>query len=335
MFLRQIWVLLLIISLTLCGCNRTSFGMNDDSIGIRINRFDSILYQWVETDDSESLQSLISDYPQLLGLLGKTLFQTNETDSSTFFDNLKKHYSNPTLKSLYNDALTFYAANSPTMNQIEKECSNSFTRLNKLLPSMQIPAVYMHVSGLQQNMIVADSLLSFSIDKYMGARYPLYEKFFYNYQLKSMIPERVAIDGLYAWLITEFPFQAKENDLLERMIYEGKIIYLLMQTGNDYTFQQIVPLTNDEYKWCLKHESMLWKTMINRKHLHEADAITISKYLSPVPISFISEDAPGHLGNFTGYRIVARFMKQTKTSCEELMHNNNANEILQKSKYKP
>jgi len=335
MFSKQIWVILFITSLTLCGCNRTSFGMNDDSIGIRINRFDSVLFQWIDTDDAASLHTMISDYPQMLGLLGKSLFQTNYTDSSAFFDNLKKYYSEPTLKSLYHDALTFYAANSPAIMQIEKECSYGFKRLSEMFPSMQIPAVYMHVSGLQQNMIVADSLLSFSIDKYMGADYPLYEKFFYNYQRKSMTPERVAIDGLYAWLTSEFPFQGKETDLLEKMIYEGKIVYLLTQAGNNYSFQQITPLTEDEYKWCLKYESMLWKTMIDRKHLHQADVITISKYFNPAPSIFISEDAPGYLGNFIGYSIVARYMKQTKSSCDNLMRNNNAQEILQKSKYKP
>ena len=335
MFCRQIWVTLFTISFAMSGCNRTSFGMPDDSIAIQINRFDSVLYHWVDTDDTESLHTLISDYPQILGLLGNTLFAANDVDSSAFFDNLKKYYSQPALKSLYHDALTFYTAHSPVINQIEKECSYGFNRLKEMLPSMQIPVVYMHVSGLRQNMIVADSLLSFSIDKYMGAGYPLYEDFFNNYERKSMTPERVAIDGLYAWLTSEFPFQGKETDLLEKMIYEGKIIYLLMQTGNNYTFQQIVSLTEEEYKWCLKYESKLWKTMIDRKHLHDADAVTVSKYFNPAPTTFISEDAPGYLGNFIGYRIVTRYIKQTKSSCEVLMRNNNAQEILQKSKYKP
>jgi len=332
MFSKQIWVILFF---TLCGCNRISFGMNDDSIGIRINRFDSVLFQWIDTDDSGSLQTLISDYPQMLGLLGKSLFQANFTDSSAFFDNLKKYYSEPTLKSLYNDALTFYAANSPAIIQIEKECSYGFKRLSEMFPTMQIPAVYMHVSGLQQNMIVADSLLSFSIDKYLGAGYPLYEKFFYSYQRKGMTPERVAIDGLYAWLTSEFPYQGKETDLLEKMIYEGKIVYLLMQAGNNYSFQQITPLTEDEYNWCQKYESMLWKTMFNRKHLNQADVMTVSKYFNPAPSTFISEDAPGYLGNFIGYSIVSHYMKQTKATCENLMHNNDAQDILKKSKYKP
>ena len=335
MLFKNLWLFLVLISILLPGCNRQSFGMIDGHNGIPINRFDSVLYKWVETDDSIGLQTLLNDYPQMLGLLGKSLFQTDYIDSAVFFDNLKKYYSEPTLKSLYTDALTYYATNSSATKQIEQELSYGFSRLNELFPSLQIPAIYMHVSGLQQNMIVADSLLSFSIDKYLGSEYQLYKSFFYDYQLKSMTSEQVVVDALYAWITSEFPFQVNEPVLLDRLIYEGKISYLLMQTGLNYSLQQIVPFTENEYKWCLKNESSLWKTIINRKHFDITDALVISKYFYPAPSSFIASDAPGNLGNFVGYRIVAGYMKQTKSTCEALMQNNNAQDILKKSKYKP
>ena len=323
------------IAILFTGCTGKSLGMVDDSNGIRINRFDSIFYHWVDSDDSISLQILISEYPQMLGVLGKSLLQTNQSDSSVFFTLLKQYYSEPTLKTLYKDAITFFATNSPATERIEKELTNGFMRLKELFPSMQLPAIYMHVSGLQQNMIVADSLLSCSIDKYMGTDYPLYKNYFYDFQLKSMTPDRMAIDGLYAWIVSEFPFQGKETDLLDKMVYEGKIIYLLTQVANNYSFQQIVPLTENEYAWCLKNESALWKTLIERKYLYETDAMIISKCFQPVPSSFIISDAPGYLGNFIGYRIIARYMKQTKSTCSDLMRNNDAQDILKKSKYKP
>jgi hypothetical protein len=307
----------------------------DDSDRIHINHFDTALFAWIDSDDPARLQNLINDYPQLLGLLGKSIFQTNETDSVAFLSRLKNYYSEPALKSLYKDAIALYDSNSPATKQIEKELSIGLKRLNELFPSMQVPAVYMHVSGLQQNIIVADSLLSFSVDKYMGVAYPLYEDFFYDYQRKSMRPERVAIDGLYAWLTTEFPCQSQDNTLLDRMIYEGKIIYLLTQVGAGYSFQQILSMDENEYSWCLKNESALWKTLIERNHLNTTEAMTISMYFQSAPSNFISADAPGNLGNFIGYRIVSRYMKQTKSDCKSLIQHNNTQEILQKSKYKP
>ncbi len=332
--MKLLWLSLFVTIFTFCGCNRKSFGMMDDSNSVHINRFDSALFRWIDSDDATLLKELKKEYPQMLEILGKALFQTNNSDSS-FFDYMINYYSEPTLKSLYQDAITFYSADSSAMKSVENEFSYGFTQLKKLFPSMPVPAIYMHISGLQQNMIVAKNLLSCSIDKYMGSDYPLYENFFYDFQRKSMTPERIVKDGLGVWIKSEYPYQGKENVLLDRIIYEGKIIYILTQVGYKYNYQNIMSLTDTEYKWCKDYESTLWTTIIERQHLYTPDVVTTSKYFQAAPSMFISEEAPGNLGNFIGYRIVERYMKQTKSTCEELMNNNDAQDILQKSKYKP
>lgn len=319
-------------TLIFCGCNRKSSAMID---AIHINRFDSALLQWIDSDDPAILAQIKRTYPRMPDVLGKALFQKMSPDSAVFFDHLINYYSEPTLHSLYKDAVGRYAAGSPEMTRTEEELSYGFTRMRTLFPSMQTPAVYMHVSGLQQNVIVADSLLSCSIDKYMGADYPLYEDFFYAWQRKNMIPERVAKDCLNVWLKSEYPYQGKDNVLLDRMIYEGKIIYVLEQLGKDYNYRNIMSLTEEEYNWCLEHEAALWTTMIERKHLYTPDIVTTSKYFLSSPSTFISEKAPGDLGHFTGYRIIQKYMTRTKSSCADLMKNNNAQEILRESGYSP
>jgi len=335
MLFKHFCLYMLIFTFTWAGCNNKSFGMFDDANVIYLNRFDSALFQWINTDDPVILQTVMTDYPQMLAMLGNSLFDTNLTDSSAFFSQMINYYSEPTLKSLYNDAIRLYDTNSPATKQIEMELSHGFMQLKKMMPSIQIPAVYMHVSGLQQNIIVADSLLSFSIDKYLGADYPFYQDFFYDYQLKSMTPQNVAKDGLYAWLSSEYPSLGQPNDLLERMIYEGKIIYLLKQCGYKYSYQQILSLTEQEYKWCLKKESAIWKLILEQKHLETSYQVTVSRYFQSAPSLFIAEEAPGNLGAFIGYRIVEQYMKQTKSTFEELIHNNDAQDIFIKSKYKP
>jgi len=271
----------------------------------------------------------------MLEVLGKTLLQTENADMSVFFNYLINYYSEPTLKALYKDAISFYSSGSPEITMVENELSYCLAQIKKHFPSMPIPAIYMHISGLQQNIIIADSLLSCSVDKYLGTDYPLYEAYFYDYQRKSMTPERIAKDCLAAWIKTEYPDKGKDNILLDRMIYEGKIIYILTQIGRGYTFQNITSLTDEEYKWCKEYESSIWTTMIERKHLYTPDITATSKYFLPSPSLFISGDAPGNLGNFIGYRIVELYIKKTKSTLEELMNNHDAQDILQKSKYKP
>ena len=332
---RYIYTFIFIIALSFYGCNGKSSGMINNSEMIHINRFDSVLFQWIDSDDPVILSEIKSKYPQMLEVLGKALFKESNPDTSAFFNYLINYYSEPTLKSLYKDAIAFYSSGSLKTEDVKKEFSYSFMQMKKHFPSMQIPAVYMHVSGLQQNIIVADSLLSCSIDKYLSSDYALYKDFFNAYQRRSMIPERIAKDGLSAWFKSEYPYQGNDNVLLERMIYEGKIIYILMQIGYEYNYKNIISLTDDEYKWCTEHESTLWTTIIERKHLYTPDIAATSKYFQMFPSIFISEEAPGNIGNFIGYRIIEQYMKRTKSTCEELMKNNDAQDILQKSKYKP
>ena len=309
--------------------------MRDDSDIISINRFDSDMLQWIETDDPQILNHLKEKYPRMLDLLGKTLFQANSIDSADYFDYLLHFYSQPSLLALYKDAVRYFSDDSARISGIVKELSAGFHEFKKLFPSMQTPSVYMHVSGLQQNMIVADSLLSCSIDKYLGFDYPLYADFIYDYERKNMVPERMAKDCLNAWLKSEYPYQGNDNVLLERMVYEGKIIYVVSQLGRENTYSHIMSLTSEEYKWLRDYESALWNTIIERKHLYTPDLATTLKYFQPAPAAFISDKAPGQLGCYIGFKIVERYMKQTKSTCAELMQNNDAQDILKKAKYRP
>lgn len=335
MLFKQFWLWTLAASLALCGCAGKSFGMIADPDRIYIHHFATALFQWIETDDPEVLHALLCDYPQMLAMLDNALFKTNLDDSIAFFSRLKDYYADPSLQSLYKDAITVFDADAPATKQVENELSLGFTRLKSMLPTLQVPAVYMHVSGLQQNIIVADSLLSFSIDKYLGRDYPLYKEFFHGYRLKDMTPECAASDGLYAWLASEYPYREKASDLLELMVYEGKLIHLLTQAGCNYTPQHLMSLTDADYQWCLKNESAIWKTLFARKHAETTEKATIARYFHPAPSVFFSEDAPGNLGKFVGYRIVAKYMQQTRESCQHLMNHCDAQEILKKSKYKP
>ena len=200
---------------------------------------------------------------------------------------------------------------------------------------MQIPKVYMHVSGLQQNIIVDNNLLSISIDKYLSATYPLYKDYFQDYQLHKMTSDAIAPDCMKAWLLSEYPFKSNDRVLLEQMIYEGKIKYIIHQALPKVLPEILMGYTSREYQWCKQNEKILWKTVIEQKHLYTQDVATIRMYFSDRPSTFLSDDAPGNLGAWIGWQIIAKYMDRTKVSIEELMNNTDYQEILTKSRYKP
>lgn len=326
-------ILICILSLVFAGCN----GQTTDSINyiaptpVHINRFDKELYRLIDSSDTTLQLELTERYPEMLEILGKGILNLQNLQVPGFFEKTRSYYAEPTLKGLYHDAIIQYGS----VEDIERALGNGFAYLQRHFPTMQIPAVYMHVSGLNQNVLVGDSLLSLSIDKYMGEDYPLYQDFFYDQQLRKMRRKLVAPDYLAGWIMSEYPFEGKENVLLERMVYEGKIKYLVANALGITDAAGLMGYTDAAYAWCEQNEGAVWKAIIERKHLYTPDLLTTSQYFEDMPTIFPETEAPGNIGTWIGWRIVNLYMKETGATPESLMRNNDAQTILTDSKYKP
>lgn len=321
--------LLMVVS----GCNSQPANIQfpQDSLPIRIQRFDEALLHLIETNDTSLEKDLLASYPAMLDISGKGILNLQSPAVPGFFDRIINYYSEPTLKKLYEDAVSYYKE----VSDIEEQLGRGFAFLKANFPTMQIPAIYMHVSGFSQNVLAGDSLLSLSIDRYLGTDYPLYLQFFQDYQRIKMQRILVASDYLTGWLMSEFPFTGNENVLLERMVYEGKIKYIVSLALPEVKPYQLMGYTEASYMWCEEHASTLWSTIIQRKHLYTPDRLTTEKYFQEAPCTFLSDETPGNIGTWIGWQIVSRYMQETQASLPALMQQTNAQELLTLSKYKP
>ncbi len=302
-----------------------------DADPVIIRRFDKDLYHLIETNDKAQETAIRQSYPLMLAIFGKGVLNIQHPEMPGFFDKLVNYFSEPTLNGLYKDAIAQY----DSIADIEKELGQAFAWCKDQLPGFRQPIVYMHISGFNQNVLTGEGLLSLSIDKYLGTDYPLYANFFYPYQRLKMQRLYVVPDYLTGWLMTEYPFTGKEAVLLERMVYEGKLKYLVAQAIPDRTPAQLLGMTEEGYAWCKQYEETIWKTIIERKHLYTPDQITTARYFEDTPATFLSDQAPGNIGTFIGWQIVARYLEETKATPAVLLQADSAQEILAQSKYKP
>lgn len=332
MVARLLFTIALSFSLLSCsGQNTHILPAFTSAPPVQINRFDQELFKLADSQDTTLQAELLRQYPQMTEILGKGVLNMQNTSMPGFFTKLITFYSEPTLKKLYRDAIGKYS----NIATVEQSLGNGFAWLKATFPTMQIPAVYMHVSGLNQNVLVGDSLLSLSIDKYMGMDYPLYQDFFYDFQRRKMTADYLVPDYLAGWIMSEYPFTGKENVLLDRMIYEGKIKYLIHQAMPELSPELLMGYTDADYNWCKENEANIWKAMIERKHLYTPDQMTTTKYFEEAPSQFLNSNAPGYLGTWIGWQIIDKYMNETNATPEALMQNNNVQEILTASKYKP
>ncbi|MDH6357855.1 gliding motility protein GldB [Parabacteroides sp. PF5-9] len=322
---------ILFLTLFVVSCNGQQVNRYVTAEPVGINRFDIALFRLIDSGDTTRKDQLQAEYPAVLEVLGKGVLNMKTLDTPGFFTKLFNYYSEPTLKALYRDAVAMYA----DVTEIEQQLGNGFAYLKDHFPAMQIPVVYMHVSGFNQNVLVGEQLLSLSIDKYLGTDYSLYQEFFYDYQLRKMQRSYVVQDYLTGWLMAEFPFLGKENVLIDRMIYEGKIKYILAQVLPELTPAHLMGYTEEEETWCRSNEKNIWKAIIERKHLYTPDYLVTNRYLDDAPSTFLADGAPGNIGPWMGWQIVKAYMAETKVSLSDLMNNQDMQTILTHSKYRP
>ena len=306
----------------------TNFLQNSN---LNIVRFDIDLFRYL--NQQLSLNSLTTEHKFFLRVYGEQVIGIGKLDSEEFYKKLDNFFTEPTLMSLYEDEQFRFK----DLKFIENELSPALEALYLEFPMLIRPTVYAHVSGLNQNVVVTDDILSISLDKYMGANYSFYKRYFYDYQLQRMTPNRIVPDYILGYLMANFPFHGNEDVLLNRMIYEGKLRYVLTRLLPHRTVWDCLSYTEDQHSWCEKNHSQIWKSILKNDHLNVPDYMTTAKYLNNASHTVtISTESPGSIGVWIGFQIVDAYMKNNPgTTLSRLMNLPNTQQFLKDSKYKP
>ena len=75
-----------------------------------------------------------------------------------------------------------------------------FEQLKKENPSFRIPRVYTQISCLRQSIVVADTLIGISLDKYLGEDFAPYADFFTPEQRSHMKRSAIVTDAVSLYL---------------------------------------------------------------------------------------------------------------------------------------
>ena len=122
------------------------------------------------------------------------------------------------------------------------------------------------------------------------------------------------------------------------MIYNGKIMYFMDQVLPDVADTTKIGYTTKQLEWCQEFKSKIWGYFLEENLLYESDYQKYQKYLTEAPftpgLGEKNESAP-KLAVWTGWQIVREYMeKHPEVTLPQLMANQDAQEILNGSKYK-
>lgn len=190
--MRKIIFILVVCLVALSSCQWDGKSGNTADVDVRVARYDRLQYEYVTMNSFSALQKMNTDYPQVTKLLIEDVLAIGEVDDMKINDRMLEYYSDSTLLTLMHDAEEKFK----DLGWVEEKLTKGFKRLKKEVPALFVPHFYAQIAALNQSVVVGDSILGFSIDKYMGADYPLYKRFYYDYQCRSMEPDRIVPDFL-------------------------------------------------------------------------------------------------------------------------------------------
>lgn len=197
------FVPLLLSVLLLSGCKwagRLPDSKPEKELSVRIDRYDRVLDEYVSLNSYSSKQKMNLEYPRETKLLIEDVLAIGHVDEPDVEKRLRRLYLDSTMQVLLDEVHRQYV----DMSDIEQALDRAFRRLEKEDPDFPRPHVYTQISCLNQSIVVGDTLIGISLDKYLGADFPLYLQYFTANQRESMTRAHIVPDALTFYLLFHY-----------------------------------------------------------------------------------------------------------------------------------
>ena len=213
-----------LIMVLLCSACELKLKSNEEGndVPLTVQRYDRLESRYLTTGDFSALQQMNIDYPIETRTLIEKMLQLGTITDPTITNRFLMFYQDSTLQALIADAEAEYA----NMDDINRELEESFSRLKDWFPNLKQPSFYAQIGALDQSVVVGEHSVGISLDKYMGADYPLYKKFYNEQQRSTMSRNYIVPDCLTFYLLSIFPMDNFDNrPQLDRDLHMGKIMW--------------------------------------------------------------------------------------------------------------
>jgi len=321
---KTVYYLFFIIIFQLFACS----GDEPSNFEVDVKRLDSIC-------SIDPQKANFTDYADEYGYFWEIYTQNIIPFSEEgFADSLQAFQQEKDFAKPFKEVVKVYADFSP----YKKELSRAFYHYTNAFPNKIAPTIITFFGGFNYIAIATDSALAIGLEMFLGNddyysnithKFPKYM----HHQFQSEYLASVALNG---WIKSEFPIPY--DNFLSQIIHYGKIKYALNEFLVDAPPHIIMGFTEKQMEWSENNEFFIWKFLIEQGLLYTNDQSIIVKYVNPAPYSkgMPTLESPGQVSLWIGWNIVDEFMQNNpEVTIEQLFQIQDAQYILNKSKYKP
>ena len=181
--------------------------------GVVLDRYDRVESMYLTLADFAALHQMRTEYPLQTRTLIEHVLQLGPVDDPDINNRLLIFFQDSTLQDIINDVARQYE----NTDMIEKQLVAAFHRLSVMLPGVKMPHFYTQIGSLDQSIVVSDTLVGISLDKYLGEDYPAYIRYGYTPRQRSMMTrEYIVPDCLGFYLLSLFPIPENTDTLMDK-----------------------------------------------------------------------------------------------------------------------
>lgn len=215
---------------------------------IAIQRYDILESRYLLTKDYSALQQMQSTYPVQTRLLIENFLKLGEISHSGIYNKLYEYYQDTLLQRVIKDVDTKYG----NMEQEQRKLNKAFAHLKTVIPTLNQPVVYTQVGDFGESIAISGNTIGISLDKYLGADYQPYTKFFDAAQMKEMTREYIVPDCLTFFLLSKYPLRNFAKATQSERDHHIQCIWWLVNDALGYDFYKNITVSRGEAMLLLK-----------------------------------------------------------------------------------
>lgn len=247
-------------------------------------------------------------------------------------DKIFKLTSDPFVDTLYNEAISEFS----DFSTVEERVTDAVGRIKTLVPDMKDITIQTAVTGLYKDLYISDTLVIIGLDFFIGddASYPPMN--IPQYILDRYNKEHLPVT-IVKFLSGSLVSKGKNETLISEMIDFGKTYYLLSRLMPCTPDSLIIGYSPKQMETVLDNEAIIWANFVENEVLYDANHLTKRKFLGERPNVYeISQECPGRIGAWIGWRIVESYMSKNKeVTIQQLISEKDNDMVFRKSSYKP
>jgi len=344
-------LILISIPLFLINCGHESENKIDNSViqsidlKIELLRFDQDLFNAKNADEVLALEKKYPDfypvymYQLMAGITGQA--DVAKEDAAL---NILKNFTTVTDFGLWlkNRADTVF----PSLNPFEEGLTLAMKHYKYHFPKDTIPKFVTFLSPLVVNFPVIEgkNQMGIGLDMYLGSDFKVYHSYnladqFPNYRIRKMKKEYLLRDLLTAISENKIKTAMSSKRLIDEMIHEGKILYLVDALIPETSDSIKMGYTSEQMEWAEENESQIWAALIDAKALFTTEPDEIRDYISDGPFTtakgFGAGTAP-RVGSYIGWQIVKKYMQlHPEIKMDAFLALTDSDKIMTEARYKP